>query len=88
MDQSILVTGGAGNIGSALTRALVKLPQTQVVVADNLSTGSLAKVRIDAGNLTVMRADVNHFNDIASLFFRFHFTHDPILLLLWGSNGP
>ena len=75
MSQSILVTGGAGNIGSALTRALVKLPQTQVVVADNLSTGSLAKVDIDAGNLTVVRADVNDFNDIASLFFRFHFTH-------------
>lgn len=75
MSQSILVTGGAGNIGSALTRALVKLPQTQVVVADNLSTGSMAKVRIDAGNLTVVKADVNNFNDIASLFFRFHFTH-------------
>jgi UDP-glucuronate decarboxylase len=75
MSQSILVTGGAGNIGSALTRALVKLPQTQVVVADNLSTGSLAKVRIDAGNLTAVRADVNDFDDIASLFFRFHFTH-------------
>jgi UDP-glucuronate decarboxylase len=75
MSQSILVTGGAGNIGSALTRALVKLPQTQVVVADNLSTGSLTKVDIDAGNLTVVKADVNDFNDIASLFFRFHFTH-------------
>lgn len=75
MSQSILVTGGAGNIGSALTRALIKLPQTQVIVADNLSTGSLTKVRIDAGNLTVVKADVNDFNDIASLFFRFHFTH-------------
>lgn len=75
MSQSILVTGGAGNIGSALTRALVRLPQTQVVVADNLSTGSLAKIRIDAGNLSVVRADVNDFDDIASLFFRFHFTH-------------
>lgn len=75
MSQSILVTGGAGNIGSALTRALVRLPQTQVVVADNLSTGSLAKIRIDAGNLNVVRADVNDFDDIASLFFRFHFTH-------------
>jgi nucleoside-diphosphate-sugar epimerase len=54
---------------------MVKLPQTQVIVADNFSTGSLAKVRIDAGNLTVVKADVNDFNDIASLFFRFHFTH-------------
>jgi UDP-glucuronate decarboxylase len=75
MPQSILVTGGAGNIGSALTRALVRLPQTQIVVADNLSTGSFDKLRIDAGNLTVIKSDVNDFDDIASLFYRFHFTH-------------
>jgi UDP-glucuronate decarboxylase len=75
MTQSILVTGGAGNIGSALTRALVKLPQTQVVVADNLSTGSRDKVRIEAGNLTVIKSDANDFDDISSLFYRFHFTH-------------
>jgi UDP-glucuronate decarboxylase len=73
--QSILVTGGAGNVGSALTRALVKLPQTQVVVADNLSTGSIEKVRIDAGNLTFIKSDVNEFDDIACLFYRFQFTH-------------
>ena len=75
MADSILVTGGAGNIGSALVRGLIKLPQTQVVVADNLSTGSLDKVRIDAGNLTFVKADVNDFADLAPLFFRFHFTH-------------
>jgi nucleoside-diphosphate-sugar epimerase len=51
------------------------LPQTQVVVADDLSTGSLEKVRIDAGNFTFVKADVNDFNDIASLFYRFQFTH-------------
>jgi UDP-glucuronate decarboxylase len=75
MMQSILVTGGAGNIGSALARGLIKLPQTQVVVADDLSTGSLEKIRIDAGNFMFVKADVNDFNDIASLFYRFQFTH-------------
>lgn len=73
--QSILVTGGAGNIGSALTRELLKQPQTNVVVADNLLTGSLEKVRIEAGNFTFIKADVNDFDDISSLFYRYQFTH-------------
>ncbi|TIL70243.1 MAG: NAD-dependent epimerase/dehydratase family protein, partial [Mesorhizobium sp.] len=87
MTQSILVTGGAGNIGSALTRALVKLPQTQVVVADNLSTGSRDKVQIDAGNLTVVKADANDFDDISSLFYRFHFTGIENVLRLCKNTG-
>ena len=73
--ESILVTGGAGNIGSALVRALVKRPGTEVVVADNLLTGSVAKIKIDAGNLTFIKCDVNDFDDISSLFYRFRFTH-------------
>jgi UDP-glucuronate decarboxylase len=72
--ESILVTGGAGNIGSALVRALSKKPNTQVVVADNLLTGSVEKIR-DVPGLTFVKADCNDFDDIASLFYRFHFTH-------------
>lgn len=73
--ESILVTGGAGNIGSALVRALVARPDAEVIVADNLLTGSVEKVRIDARNLTFIKSDVNDFNDISSLFYRFRFTH-------------
>jgi UDP-glucuronate decarboxylase len=75
MMESILVTGGAGNIGSALVRSLVNRPDTDVVVADNLLTGSIDKIRIDARNLTFIKCDVNDFNDISSLFYRFRFTH-------------
>lgn len=73
--ESILVTGGAGNIGSALVRALVKRPNTDVTVADNLLTGSVDKVRLNVQNLTFVKCDVNDFNDISSLFHRFRFTH-------------
>jgi UDP-glucuronate decarboxylase len=72
--ESILVTGGAGNIGSALVRVLAKRPDTEVVVADNLLTGSVDKIR-DVPGVTFVKADCNDFNDIASLFYRFHFTH-------------
>jgi nucleoside-diphosphate-sugar epimerase len=75
MKESILVTGGAGNIGSALVRSLVEQPDTEVVVADNLLTGSPDKIRIPAANLTFVKCDVNRFDDISSLFYRFRFTH-------------
>lgn len=73
--QSILLTGGAGNIGSALARALVRNNDAHVVVADNLSTGSVEKLRIDAPNFTLVKCDANDFDDIAPLFYRFRFTH-------------
>jgi nucleoside-diphosphate-sugar epimerase len=75
MLESILVTGGAGNIGSALVRCVVKRRESQVVVADNLLTGSVEKITFDAGNFTFIKCDVNDFDDIASLFYRFRFTH-------------
>jgi nucleoside-diphosphate-sugar epimerase len=73
--ESILVTGGAGNVGSALVRVLLQRPGTEVVVADNLLTGSVSKIPIGLANLTFVKADCNDFDDIASLFYRFRFTH-------------
>lgn len=76
MTESILVTGGAGNIGSALVRALAKASaDTTIVVADNLLTGSRKKVPTDLSNVTFIKSDVNHFEDISALFYRFRFTH-------------
>ena len=73
--ESILVTGGAGNIGSAMVRALIKRADTEVIVADNLLTGNIRKINLDADNLTFIKCDVNDFSDISALFYRYRFTH-------------
>lgn len=73
--ESILVTGGAGNVGSALVRALVGRPDASVVVADNLLTGSVEKIQLDVPNLTFVKCDANDYDDIAPLFHHFRFTH-------------
>ena len=42
--KTILITGGAGNIGSALATKLSEDSKNTIVIIDNLSTGSLSKV--------------------------------------------
>ena len=41
---NILVTGGAGNVGSALVEELIRDSNNYVVVVDNLQTGSRNKL--------------------------------------------
>jgi nucleoside-diphosphate-sugar epimerase len=66
---NILVTGGAGNIGSALTNKLATARENRVVVADNLLTGSLHKLPRELPNVRFVKCDVNRWEDIAPLFF-------------------
>lgn len=65
----ILVTGGAGNIASALIARLADSPDNHIVIADNLLTGDMAKVPQDRPNVSFIKCDVNDYNDIAPLFF-------------------
>lgn len=64
----ILVTGGAGNIASALIAKLASNPANHIVIADNLLTGERAKVP-DLPNVQFIKCDANDYNDIAPLFF-------------------
>jgi nucleoside-diphosphate-sugar epimerase len=72
---NILVTGGAGNIASALTTRLAADSSCKVVVADNLSTGNLAKVPRHLPNVVFVKCDVNSWDDIAPLFFVHNFDY-------------
>lgn len=72
--NSILVTGGAGQLGSALASKLSKDPNNLIVIVDNLSTGNMAKVP-EAPNIIFIKADVNIYNDIVPIFGRYGFDY-------------
>ena len=71
----ILVTGGAGNIASALIAKLASRPENQIVIADNLLTGDLSKVPRHLDNVHFIKCDVNDYNDISPLFFAYNFEY-------------
>lgn len=70
----ILITGGAGNIGSALAGKLASEKENTVVIVDNLLTGSLTKVS-KKDNVIFIKANVNEYQDIAPIFGRFKFDY-------------
>jgi UDP-glucuronate decarboxylase len=70
----ILITGGAGFIGSALVEELIKDSSNFVVVVDNLQTGSRENLpKATHGNLKFIQCDVNHEAQITSVFHTFSF---------------
>ncbi len=73
---NILVTGGAGNVGSALVERLIENPANFVVVADNLRTGSKDKLpESPNNNLKFILCDVNNKEEITSVFHTFSFEY-------------
>lgn len=71
----ILITGGAGNVGSALASQLGKNKQYQIVVADNLRTGTVNNLPKDEDNFTFIKCDVNSYNDISAVMLAFRFDY-------------
>ncbi len=73
--RKILITGGAGNIGSALVERLLEEKDTKIVVVDNLSTGAREKLPINNEKFTFIKADVNSRNDMAEIMLANHFDY-------------
>jgi len=67
-----LITGGAGNIGSALASRLAQEKCNNIIVVDNLSTGKIEKLP-EKENITFIKANTNNYNDIVPIFGRYNF---------------
>lgn len=70
----ILVTGGAGQLGSALALRLSDNPNHFIICVDNLLTGSIDKVP-NRENVKFIKADINNYGDIVPIFGRFDFDY-------------
>ena len=76
MKRKILITGGAGFIGSCLADRLAQSEENYIVLVDNLHTGLLKNVPISIHkNTKFIRADVNQYKDISSIFHAYKFDY-------------
>jgi nucleoside-diphosphate-sugar epimerase len=74
--RKILITGGAGFIGSALAEKLIINKDNFVVVVDNLSTGHFGKLpELPRENWKFIKCDVNHYTDIAEIMVAYKFDY-------------
>lgn len=74
--NKVLVTGGAGNIGSALVEKLFHNKENFVVVVDNLSTGCLSKLPEQHSHAyTFIKGDVNNYKDISEIMLTYKFDY-------------
>jgi nucleoside-diphosphate-sugar epimerase len=63
-----IVTGGAGFIGSAIVRALLREGASKVVVIDNLLSGKEENLEEVKAGVELHRLDIRHYDEIAPLF--------------------
>ena len=76
MKTKILVTGGAGFIGSSLAARLAENPDNYVVIVDNLLTGKMSHIpKSIHNNIKFIKADVNVWEDISGVFYAYAFDY-------------
>jgi len=70
----VLITGGAGFIGSSLADSFLQDSKYEVVIVDNLLTGSVEKVPVHP-KCTFIKCDVNNYNDISAVMTAYRFDY-------------
>jgi nucleoside-diphosphate-sugar epimerase len=74
--MKILITGGAGNVGSSLAAYLLNTGKYEVCIFDNLLTGDLSKLpSADLPNWWFIRGDVNNYQDISAVMLSNRFEY-------------
>jgi len=74
--RNILITGGAGFIGSCLAEKLISDPENFVVLVDDLSTGEDRKLpALPRNNWRFVKCDVNNYRDIAEVMLSHQFDY-------------
>lgn len=74
MNRTILITGGAGNIGSALAHKLALDKSNRIVIFDNLITGSRHKIP-SSDSVIFEQGDTNLFIELADVFLKYQFDY-------------
>jgi len=72
--MKVLVTGGAGFVGSSLADALLEKRNYEIVLVDNLLTGRAENLPRHP-SCRFIKCDVNNYNDIAPIFLAFRFDY-------------
>lgn len=76
MKTSILITGGAGFVGSGIAAKLAQNPDHFVVIVDNLRTGNIEKIpESPYNNVRFIKCDCNDYTDISAVFFAHRFDY-------------
>jgi UDP-glucose 4-epimerase len=72
--MKVLITGGAGFVGSSLADALLEKGKYEIVIVDNMLTGRAENIPKHP-NCRFIKSDVNNYNDIAPIFLAFRFDY-------------
>ncbi len=74
--RKILVTGGAGFIGSSLAEKLIQDADNFVVIVDNLLTGKKSNLPSEEyKNWKFIKSDINQYKDIAPIMISYSFDY-------------
>ena len=76
MTKKILVTGGAGFVGSCMVDKLIENPDHFVVILDDLSTGNICRLpEVHKERWKFIKCNVNSYRDVSAVLMAFQFDY-------------